>query len=100
MEQAFLMTRRAGTVVPTGMEQPDATVSLPAIEFAVGSRRIHGCQYGGARIRKDIPRFAAMLERGLVDAGPIVSRRFSLDEVNEAFRAAENREVLTGVIVP
>ena len=100
MEQAFLMTRRAGTLVPTGMEQLDATVTLPAIEFSVGSRRIHGCQYGGARIRRDIPRFVRMLEQGLVDAGPIVGRRFTLDEVNDAFRAAENREVLTGVVVP
>jgi S-(hydroxymethyl)glutathione dehydrogenase / alcohol dehydrogenase len=100
MEQAFSMTRRAGTFVPTGMEKLEATVTLPAIEFAVGSRRIHGCQYGGARIRRDIPRFAKMLETGLIDAGPIVSRRFSLDEVNEAFRAAEAREVITGIVEP
>jgi S-(hydroxymethyl)glutathione dehydrogenase/alcohol dehydrogenase len=100
MEQAFLMTRRAGTVVPTGMERLDATVTLPAIEFSIGSRRIHGCQYGGARIRKDIPRFAQMMERGLIDPRPIVSRTFSLDEVNEALRAAEEREVLTGVVFP
>jgi Zn-dependent alcohol dehydrogenase len=99
MEQAFMMTRRAGTFVPSGMETLDATVTLPAIEFAIGSRRIHACQYGGAHIRRDIPRFVQMLERGLVDARPIVSRLFALDEVNEAFRAAENCEVLTGVVL-
>jgi S-(hydroxymethyl)glutathione dehydrogenase / alcohol dehydrogenase len=100
MAQAFRMTRRAGTVVPTGMtrESMTETVTLPAIEFGVGARRVHGCQYGGAHIRRDIPRFARMLEAGLVDAGPIVSRRFALDEINEAFRAAENHEVVTGVI--
>jgi S-(hydroxymethyl)glutathione dehydrogenase/alcohol dehydrogenase len=76
------------------------TITLPAVEFGVGARKIHGCQYGGAHIRRDIPRFARMLEAGLVDAEPIVSRRLPLDEVNEAFRAAEAREVLTGVIVP
>jgi Zn-dependent alcohol dehydrogenase len=56
------------------------------------------CQYGGAFVRRDVPRFARMLESGLVDARPIVTRRYSLDEVNDAFRAAEAREVLTGVI--
>jgi S-(hydroxymethyl)glutathione dehydrogenase/alcohol dehydrogenase len=102
MVQTFLMTRRAGTVVPTGMTKQSMTetITLPAVEFGVGARKIHGCQYGGAHIRRDIPRFVRMLEAGLVDAEPIVSRRLPLDEVNEAFRAAEAREVLTGVIVP
>jgi S-(hydroxymethyl)glutathione dehydrogenase/alcohol dehydrogenase len=100
MVQAFLMTRRAGTVVPTGMTRDSMTetITLPAIEFGVGARRVHGCQYGGAHIRRDIPRFARMLEAGLVDPGPIVSRTFALDEVNDALRAAENRELIGGVI--
>jgi S-(hydroxymethyl)glutathione dehydrogenase/alcohol dehydrogenase len=100
MVQAFLMTRRAGTVVPTGMTRDSMTetITLPAIEFGVGARRVHGCQYGGAHIRRDIPRFARMLEAGLVDPGPIVTRTFTLDEVNDAFRAAENRELIGGVI--
>jgi Zn-dependent alcohol dehydrogenase len=100
MRQAFLMTRRSGTVVPTGMTRDSMTetIELPAIEFGVGARRVHGCQYGGAHIRRDIPRFVRMLEAGLVRAEPIVTARYTLDEVNEAFRAAEARENLTGVV--
>ncbi len=102
MVQAFLMTRRAGTLVPTGMTRDSMTetITLPAVEFGVGARKIHGCQYGGAHIRRDIPRFARMMEAGLVDPRPIAGRRFSLDEVNEAFAAAEGRDVLTGILVP
>jgi S-(hydroxymethyl)glutathione dehydrogenase/alcohol dehydrogenase len=100
MEQAFRMTRPAGTVVVTGWESPAATVTLPAVEFAILGKTIHSCQFGGARIRRDIPRFARMLEDGLIDAGPIVSRRYALDEVNAALEAALAREVLTGVIAP
>jgi S-(hydroxymethyl)glutathione dehydrogenase/alcohol dehydrogenase len=100
MQQAFELTRPAGTVVLTGWERPDSTVSFSAVELAILGRTIHSCQYGGARIRRDIPRFARMLDAGLLDAGPIVSRRFTLDEVNEALRAALAREVLTGVIAP
>jgi S-(hydroxymethyl)glutathione dehydrogenase / alcohol dehydrogenase len=100
MEQAFLMTRPAGTVVVTGWERPDSTVTFSAVELAILGRTIHSCQYGGARIRRDIPRFARLLEAGQVDAAPIVSRRFALDEVNEALEAALARSVLTGVIEP
>jgi Zn-dependent alcohol dehydrogenase len=67
---------------------------------ACGVCKIHGCQYGGAWIRRDIPRFASMLEAGLVDPTPIISRRYTLDDVNEAFRAAAAREVITGVVAP
>jgi S-(hydroxymethyl)glutathione dehydrogenase / alcohol dehydrogenase len=100
IEQAFQMTRHAGTFVPTGWSSLSATVTLNAVEFAIGARRILSCQYGGATIRRDIPRFARMMEERVVDPAPIVSRLFEFEEINEAFRAAEAREVLTGVVVP
>jgi Zn-dependent alcohol dehydrogenase len=57
-------------------------------------------QTGGSHIRRDVPRFEAMLERGEIDPVPIVSRRYGLEEINDAVAAARAREVLTGVIVP
>ena len=98
MEQAFAMTRHAGTFVPTGWSTTSATVTLNAVEFAIGARRILGSQYGGATIRRDVPRFAGLMEAGIVDPAPIVSRRFALAEINDAFAAAQSREVLTGVV--
>ena len=100
MAQALAMTRPAGTMVPAGWETLSSTVTLPAVDFAVGGKRIQSCQYGGAHIRRDIPRFAGLLEAGLLDAAPLVSRRFALDEVNEALAAASRRELITAVIVP
>ncbi|HLW95736.1 MAG TPA: zinc-binding dehydrogenase [Solirubrobacteraceae bacterium] len=100
IEQAFAMTRHAGTFVPAGWSTLSATVTFNAIEFAIGARRILSCQYGGATIRRDIPRFAAMMDAGIVDAAPIVSRTYELEEINDAFAAASAREVLTGVVRP
>ena len=59
MAQALAMTRPAGTMVPAGWETLSSTVTLPAVDFAIGGKRIQSCQYGGAHIRRDIPRFAA-----------------------------------------
>jgi len=100
MQEAFAMTRPAGTFVPAGWTTLSATVTLSAVDFAIGARRILSCQYGGATIHRDVPRFARMMEEGVVEASPIVSRLFPLEEINEAFRAADAREVLTGVVVP
>lgn len=98
MQQGFAMTRHAGTFVPSGWTTMSATVTLNAVEFAIGARRILGCQYGGATIRRDVPRFAGLMQAGLVDPAPIVNRRFSLEQINDAFAAAQAREVLTGVV--
>jgi S-(hydroxymethyl)glutathione dehydrogenase/alcohol dehydrogenase len=98
MQQAFAMTRHAGAFVPTGWSTLSATVTFNAVEFAIGAHRILGCRYGGATIRRDVPRFAALMQSGLVDPAPIVDRRFTLEQINDAFAAAEAREVLTGVV--
>ena len=100
MAQALAMTRPAGTMVPSGWETLSSTVTLPAVDFAISGKRIHSCQYGGAHIRRDIPRFAAMMAAGLLDPAPLVGRRFALDEADEALAAALQREIVTGVIVP
>lgn len=100
IEQAFRMTRHSGTFVPTGFTDWQATVTFNAAELALGARRIVSCQYGGATTRRDVPRFAALMEAGLVDPASIVDARFGLDEINEAFEAAYRREVLTGVVLP
>jgi S-(hydroxymethyl)glutathione dehydrogenase / alcohol dehydrogenase len=100
MAQALAMTRPAGTMVPSGWETLSSTVTLPAVDFAIAGKRIQSCQFGGAHIRRDIPRFAGMMAAGLLDAEPLVSRRFALDQANEALDAAFARELITGVILP
>jgi S-(hydroxymethyl)glutathione dehydrogenase/alcohol dehydrogenase len=100
MAQALAMTRPAGTMVPSGWETLESTVTLSAVEFAVSGKRIQSCQYGGAHIRRDIPRFAAMMAAGVLDPEPLVERRFTLDEANEALAAALDRGLITGVIAP
>jgi Zn-dependent alcohol dehydrogenase len=98
MEESFRMARAGGVVVPTSMDQPDSTVTLSAIDYAISGKRVLSSQTGGGHVRRDVPRFAALLESGAVDATPIVSRHFALDEINDAIAAAQAKEVLTGVI--
>jgi S-(hydroxymethyl)glutathione dehydrogenase / alcohol dehydrogenase len=100
MAQALAMTRPAGTMVPAGWETLSSEVTLPAVDFAITGKRIQSCQFGGAHIRRDIPRFAAMMAAGVLTAAPLIDRRFGLEEANDALAAALDRELITGVIVP
>ena len=94
------MSRRAGTVVLTGLAAFGTTVTLSQLDLAIRGRTVHSCQNGKVRMSRDIPRFVKMMEDGLVDATPILSRRYPLEEINEAARAADAREVLSSVIIP
>jgi S-(hydroxymethyl)glutathione dehydrogenase/alcohol dehydrogenase len=98
--QAILMSRRAGTVVLTSVERADATVTVPQVAIAVQSRAILSAQNGNVRMRHDLPRFIRMLEDGWVTAEPIITRRYTLDEINDALHASAEKRDLSGVIVP
>jgi S-(hydroxymethyl)glutathione dehydrogenase/alcohol dehydrogenase len=98
--QAVLMSRRAGTVVLTSIERGDATVTFPQVAIAVQSRAILSAQNGNVRMRHDLPRFIRMMEDGLVTAEPIITKRYSLDEINDALDASAEKRDLSGVIVP
>jgi S-(hydroxymethyl)glutathione dehydrogenase/alcohol dehydrogenase len=97
--QAFNTARRGGTVVIVGAPRMDATVTFPAFPLFYDEKKLLGCIYGSAQVKRDFPRFIALTETGRLDLGSMVSRRVGLDEVNEAFRAMQAGEVIRSVIV-
>jgi S-(hydroxymethyl)glutathione dehydrogenase/alcohol dehydrogenase len=97
--QVFAMTRTGGTAVMVGMPRMDATVTFPAWQLFGGEKRLLGCVYGSAQVKRDFHRFVALVETGRLDLGAMVSRRISLDDVNDAFRAMAAGEVIRSVIV-
>jgi S-(hydroxymethyl)glutathione dehydrogenase/alcohol dehydrogenase len=100
MEQAFQMARNAGTVVYTGVETMASTITFPAVQLALRGRTVRSCQSGNTWMSRDIPLFAQMMEQGRVDPKPVISRTYTLDEINEAALASEERRDLTGVVLP
>jgi S-(hydroxymethyl)glutathione dehydrogenase/alcohol dehydrogenase len=98
MEQSFNYTRNGGTFVPTGMRSRSENVSLNVVDFSIRAKRILSSQTGGGFIHRDIPRWQRLLQEGRVDASKIVSRVFPLEQINEAFAAARDRDVVTGLI--
>ena len=97
--QAFAIARRGGSVVIVGAPAADATVTFPALPLFYEGKRLLGCLYGGAQVRRDFPRFVRLVEAGRLDLTTMVSRHIHLDEVNDAFRAMEAGEVIRSVII-
>jgi S-(hydroxymethyl)glutathione dehydrogenase/alcohol dehydrogenase len=97
--QAYRTARSGGTVVVVGMPRTDATVTLPAFPLFSEEKRLCGCVYGSAQVRRDFQRFVDLVENGRLDVDRMVSRRITLDDVNDAFRAMDSGEVIRSVIV-
>jgi S-(hydroxymethyl)glutathione dehydrogenase/alcohol dehydrogenase len=81
------------------MAWPHESVTLPALDLTVSGKRFLSSQSGGGDLLRDLPTYAKMMQDSSLDAAAIMTRTFALDELNEAFEAARQREVLTGVVL-
>jgi S-(hydroxymethyl)glutathione dehydrogenase/alcohol dehydrogenase len=97
--QAHEMARVAGTVTLVGMPALDDTVTLPAMSLVFSGKRLAGSVVGGAQIVRDFPRFVRLAESGQLDLGSLVSRRITLDEINDAVDALHRADGVRTVIV-
>jgi S-(hydroxymethyl)glutathione dehydrogenase/alcohol dehydrogenase len=96
--QAYNTARRGGTVVIVGMPRMEHTVAVMAMQLFYDEKKMLGCLYGSAQVRRHFPKLVNLVETGRLDIGSMVSRRIKLDEINDAFRAMEAGEVIRSVI--
>jgi S-(hydroxymethyl)glutathione dehydrogenase/alcohol dehydrogenase len=97
--QAVESLSPAGTCVLIGVPATGATVPLDVRPLVTAERVIRGCSYGGARTREDLPRLVALYLAGKLRVDELITKRYDLDEANEAFRALAAGELGRGLIV-
>ncbi len=66
--------------------------------FLITGRRVAGSSFGGVKGRTQVPELVDRWLAGEFDAHALVTRRISLDEVNNAFDAMERQEGIRTVI--
>ena len=72
--QAYNTARRGGTVVVVGMPRIEDMVTFSAIQLFAEEKKLLGCMYGSAQVRRDFPRLVDLAETGRLDIGSMVSR--------------------------
>jgi S-(hydroxymethyl)glutathione dehydrogenase/alcohol dehydrogenase len=88
-----------GTCVVIGVPPTGQTIPLDVRPLVTGERAIVGSSYGGARTREDLPRLVALYQAGKLKIDELITKRYGLDEANEAFRALAAGELGRGLIV-
>ncbi len=97
-EQAFAMLRRGGTATVIGMIPLGQSVEIPGVELLY-EKKLQGSNMGSNRFRVDMPRYVDLYLDGRLKLDELVSRRITLDEVNDGFDAMKTGEVARSVII-
>lgn len=99
VRQTVELVRPAGTAVIVGVMKATEMIELHGLTFIYGAKRVIGSFGGSAHPAVDFARFVEWAEQGQLDLGSMVSRRYRLDEVNDAFAATAAGEVLRAVLM-
>lgn len=84
IEDAFNMLRWGGRATIVGLPPDEARLDLAAIDF-FDEKMLTGSKMGSTQFRRDIPRFVDLYQTGELMLDEMVTRRLSLDEINEGF---------------
>lgn len=98
IEQAYACARQGGVTIVVGAPSREDTVTIPASSLLT-EKEIKGSLYGSARPRVDMPRLIDLYMKKKLKLDELVSRTYSLDEVNDAMTALEKGEVARSVVV-
>jgi S-(hydroxymethyl)glutathione dehydrogenase / alcohol dehydrogenase len=98
IKAAYDATRRGGTTVVVGVGRAEDMVSFSAFDLFYGEKTLKGTYYGSANIRRDFPRLLSLWRAGRLDLDGMITRRLTLDDVNDAFDAMASGEVIRQVI--
>lgn len=97
--QAYDIARPGGTVVWIGIPKINAEVSLPSALMVLQNKRVLATIYGSANVRRDMLTLIDYTKRGDLDIGAMVSQRIGLDDINDAFKAMLEGDVIRSVVV-
>ncbi len=99
LAQAFAATGRGGTTVTAGLPHPERKLEIPAQTLTAEERTLKGSYLGSCIPARDIPRFIAMYNDGILPVDRLLSHRISPGQLNEGFDRLDRGEAIRQVVV-
>jgi Zn-dependent alcohol dehydrogenase len=97
--QAVRSLRAGGIAAAVGIAAPSAKVELPLLELVDQEKQLRGSIYGSTRPGLDFPRLFDLYRHGRLPLDRLLSHRFSLDQINQAYEALQRGELTRAVVV-
>ena len=96
--QAVAVIRRGGTAVAIGIPAVTAEFTLPALPLVTQEKVLKGSLYGSCDFHRDIPLILGLYSAGKLKLDELITKTYTLDEINVAFAALERGDGARGVI--
>jgi len=90
--------RRGGVACIVGVGRMDQMIQFSAFEFFFADKTLRGSMYGSAQVRTFMPQLLRLWKAGKLDLEGMITRRIQIEEINDAFRAMQDGEVIRSVI--
>lgn len=97
-ERTLDLVRAGGTVVLSGLSPMGSATNLPGSVLVRREIAVLGSYYGTCRAERDFPLYASWCREGRLPLERLVSRTYTLDQINEAYAAMLSGEGARGVI--
>ena len=97
VKAAVNMTGKAGTIVITGVGYYDMV--LPGGILIGYHRKMQGSLFGGANPLYDIPMILSLWHEGRIKLSELITKKYSLDEINEGYQDLMDGKNIRGVLV-
>jgi alcohol dehydrogenase (nicotinoprotein) len=100
VQQAFDAIRKGGTVVITGLADPaKLTVHLSGSVMTLFRKEVKGTLFGNSNPTYDIPKILELYRNGSVHLDELITRTYTLDEVNQGYDDLLAGKNIRGIIV-
>lgn len=99
IQQAWDALAPGGTCVVIGAPPGGQTVTVDPVNLYRDEKRLTGSRYGSSRPLDDFGRLVDLYLGGRLELDALITREYSLDEINEAHRALAAGENMRGLIV-
>ncbi|NOX31775.1 MAG: Zn-dependent alcohol dehydrogenase [Actinobacteria bacterium] len=83
-EVCIASTRNGGTTTMVGIPKLSDSVSIHAIVFATGGKKLLGCFMGHSNPHREFPRLISLWRNGKLDLEAMVTSKRPLSEINDA----------------
>jgi len=96
---AMMLTRKGGTCLMTAIPKLDVNiVPLLLVDFIQGCKTLKGLLYGGMNPRASMPMLLSMYRDGHLKLDELITRRYRLDQINDAFTDMREGRNIRGII--
>ena len=97
-EQSFQMLRKGGQATVIGMIPVGTQIEIHGVEL-LSEKKLTGSNMGSNQFRTDMPRYVDMYLSGRLMLDEMVSKKISLEQINEGFEDMKQGNVARSVIM-